>query len=115
MLKAKGTGIDALDEAIRASGGIGFEDAFRRWGSMLAFPDAKALPAGYGYPGVKVGDYTSPAWNGSDIAKYYAFPATLPDTIKPYSHLPLVEPNQSGQYTREVKVPPGVTLSVYIQ
>jgi Peptidase M30 len=50
LIEARGTGIDALDEAVRAVGGSGFKDAFRRWGAAPALPDAAATPAGYGYP-----------------------------------------------------------------
>ena len=115
LLKAKGTGIDALDEAIQAMGGKGFKDAFRRWGSMLALPNANSLPEGYGYPGRKIGEYTVPALDGKNFTNLRLLNDTLPDIIEPYSHLPLVEAKLSGTYTKELQIPPGVSLTVYVQ
>ena len=118
LVQAEGAGIDALDEAIRASGGPGFKDAFRRWGSMLALPDADAVPAGYGYPAKTFGGagrWTIPALGGDDFASARQLISPFPDAIKAYSHLPLVDVAQSGLYAREVQVPPGVILSVYIK
>jgi hypothetical protein len=114
LLAAQGTGIDALDEAIRASGGTGFQEAFRRWGSMLALPDANALPAGYGYPSIRVGRFKVPALNGPDFARFLREPQTLPHTLEPYSHIPITYADQSGHYIKKVDIPPGVALTVYI-
>jgi Peptidase M30 len=118
LTEARGTGIGALDEAIRAAGGTGFKDAFRRWGAALALPDAAATPAGYGYPARTfgaAGEWTVPALDARDFASARRLPALFPGVIKAYSHLPLVDAAQSGTYTREVQVPPGVMLSVYIR
>ncbi len=118
LIQAKGTGIDALDAAIKASGGTGFKDTFRRWGGMLALPDAAAVPEGYGYPARNfsaASQWKIPALGGKDFASTLRLISPFPNEIKAYSHLPLVDVAQSGVYTREVLVPPGVMLSVYIQ
>ncbi len=114
LLKANGIGIDVLDEAIRSSGGVGFNEAFRRWGSTLALPDAKHLPAGYDYKSIKVGDYFLPTVNLNDFSPFRQLLPTLPEKIEPYSHLPLVDHDQSGHYLREIEIPSGVALTVYI-
>ena len=118
LIEAKGTSIDALDEAIKASGGPGFKDAFRRWGAALALPDADAVPEGYGYPARPfdaAGQFEIPALGGEDFAPFFRPAEPFPKTIEAYSHLPLVDVAQSGPYTREVQVPPGVILSVYVK
>ena len=116
LVEAEGTGIDALDEAIKGSGGPGFKDAFRRWGAMLALPDT--VPEGYGYPAKKFDtsdQWEIPALGGEDFAPFRQLITPFPETIKAYSHLPLVDVAQSGPYTREVQVPPGTILSVYVK
>jgi hypothetical protein len=115
FVKAKGSGIDVLDTAIRARGGLGFEEAFRRWGAMLALPKSDQLPNGYGYPATSIGNYFIPALKAENYAYFRKAPTVLPPQIEPYSHLFLVDHDQSNQYQREIQVPPGVALSVYIQ
>ncbi|WP_081052635.1 M30 family zinc metallopeptidase [Burkholderia cepacia] len=114
LLDAKGRGIDAVDAAIRASGGTGFADAFRRWGGMLALLPADS-PTGYGYPGTQVGDFRAPAIDGASFAALRKLPHLVaPVTLEPYSHLPLVDWSQSGRYERRVILPAGAAVTIYV-
>jgi hypothetical protein len=116
LLAANGSGVDAVDAAIRACGGPGFDEAFRRWGGMLALLP-KDAPAGYGYPGTRVGGFVLPAIDGAAYAAQRRLPAPShgPLTLAPYSHWPLVDASQRGSYRRHIVVPAGVAVTVYVQ
>ncbi|WP_162999318.1 hypothetical protein [Burkholderia sp. Nafp2/4-1b] len=114
LLNAHGRGADALDEAIRACGGAGFADAFRRWGSLLAILHGP-MPAGYAIPAVRVGSHVVPAFDATKFAPFRKLPAPIPDAIGPYSHLPIMDGQHSGDYRRELDIAPGVAITLYAQ
>lgn len=112
---APGTGVDAVDAAIRASGGTGFKEDFRRWGGTLALLPVDALD-GYGYPGVRVGTRKAPPIDTTVFAAVRRLPpASGIAPLAPYSHSLIVDAEQSGRYKRTVIVPPQTSVTVLVK
>ncbi|GHD68343.1 hypothetical protein GCM10007350_33370 [Jeongeupia chitinilytica] len=107
-----------VDASIRVNGGLGFSDAFRRWGTSIALMPAAGTPLSFGYPARSDngGLMTLPALNGPDYTSMRAagLPKVLPTTLKAYSHFPVVRTNLAATYSENVTVPPGTTLSVIV-
>lgn len=108
-----------LDNAIKSVGGPGYLDAMRRWGASIAMLPAASTPAGYGYPARSdtVGGITYPLAeiNGPDFAKLRRLPDSVPASLVPHGHFPLVRRNLGDTIIEDLTVPPGTSVTIVIQ
>lgn len=106
-----------LDSRIKASGGAGFSDDFARFGaSIFGQLPATGLPAGYGYPAKKTGDYSLQAQSLSSLAR--PSPAALASGYSATSHTfrrDIIAAGKTAYVRSGVVVPANTSLTVIIQ
>ena len=104
-----------LDGAIKSAGGTGYQDALRRWGGSIALLPTATTPAGHGYPARTDGAYSLVGFNGPDFKSIRKMPTTVPASLAPHAHFPVVRSNISGTFTENLTVPAGTSVTVVIQ
>ncbi|MDQ7989687.1 MAG: hypothetical protein REI09_08645 [Candidatus Dactylopiibacterium sp.] len=107
--------IELLDGSIRAAGGPGFAEAFRRWTTSVALLPAPGSPAGFGYPERIESGFTLPALNGPTYAGTRRLPTSVPATLQPYASFPFERQSTTDVYSETLQIPPGATLSIIVQ
>jgi hypothetical protein len=107
--------VAVLDHAIRQAGGTSFADELRRWGTSIALLPASGTPAGYGYPERTEGPFVLPGIDGSQYQYIRNMPASLPATLRPYGHFPLLRANLADTYSEDLNVPAYSSLTIVVQ
>ena len=104
--------VAVLDHALRQYGGLGFKDAVRRWGTLLA-PLPAAAPDWFGLPGRTQRGFTLPAIDGRNYLRQ--LPTSAPAQLVPNGHFPQRRANVADPYVETVTVPAHTTLTVIVQ
>jgi hypothetical protein len=114
LLRRPETDLDAVDGAIRVSGGPGVADAIARWSSVLAMPSLTQMPAGTGFPQRVENGYTLVGLKLAEARSYLNLERQTSKDLPPNAHQVIVRQNVNRFYAETVKVPLGVALSVYV-
>jgi Peptidase M30 len=104
-----------MDNQIKASGGIGYQDELKKFSTNFALMPASNLPVGFGFPAIVSEGYTLPAIYRNDLSKY-VYPPLKPSALNSDGSMYYFEiKNLPTSYIQNIPVPAKTNVSIVMK